>query len=213
MSLAKEVHDTFEKVNLFKNGLVEWKNIGRTDLAYLKWAVAWKVLKEHFPDSHREYTTHERPDNRPGMIDVLYYTDGSASVECTVEIRKGEETYRQSTWRPILNHSNKTVVNPSAMEVNTAKQRCLVKTLAEMGLGLNIFMGRLEDYEGGEDSISGEQVKAFNKRMQSLNVEYQLVHNHTWSIFKKNIPELTEQELLSIEEHVTSNASNFRRSR
>ena len=49
MSLAKEVHDTFEKVNLFKNGLVEWKNIGRTDLAYLKWAVAWKVLKEHFP--------------------------------------------------------------------------------------------------------------------------------------------------------------------
>jgi hypothetical protein len=55
---------------------------------------------------------------------------------------------------PVLNHSNKPVQNPNAFDVNTALQRCLVKAIAMLGLGLYIYAG--EDLpEGAEPSVGG----------------------------------------------------------
>jgi hypothetical protein len=42
---------------------------------------------------------------------------------------------------PVLNHQNKAISNPNAMDVNTAMQRCLVKAIALHGLGLYIYAG------------------------------------------------------------------------
>ena len=44
---------------------------------------------------------------------------------------------------PVLNHQNKAIANPNAMDVNTAMQRCLAKAIALHGIGLYIY--------GGED--------------------------------------------------------------
>jgi hypothetical protein len=42
---------------------------------------------------------------------------------------------------PVLNHQNKAIPNPNAMDVNTAMQRCLAKAIALHGLGLYIYAG------------------------------------------------------------------------
>jgi hypothetical protein len=42
---------------------------------------------------------------------------------------------------PVLNHQNKAIANPNAMDVNTAMQRCLAKAIALHGLGLYIYAG------------------------------------------------------------------------
>lgn len=42
---------------------------------------------------------------------------------------------------PVLNHQNKAISNPNAMDVNTAMQRCLAKAIALHGLGLYIYAG------------------------------------------------------------------------
>ena len=42
---------------------------------------------------------------------------------------------------PVLNHQNKAISNPNAMDVNTAMQRCLAKAIALHGLGLYIYSG------------------------------------------------------------------------
>ena len=42
---------------------------------------------------------------------------------------------------PVLNHQNKEISNPNAMDVNTAMQRCLAKAIALHGLGLYIYAG------------------------------------------------------------------------
>ena len=42
---------------------------------------------------------------------------------------------------PVINNQNKAIPNPNAMDVNTAMQRCLVKTIALFGIGLYIYAG------------------------------------------------------------------------
>jgi hypothetical protein len=42
---------------------------------------------------------------------------------------------------PVLNHQNKAIPNPNAMDVNTAMMRCLVKTISLFGIGLYIYAG------------------------------------------------------------------------
>jgi hypothetical protein len=53
---------------------------------------------------------------------------------------------------PVLNHQNKAISNPNAMDVNTAMQRCLAKAIALHGLGLYIYAG--EDLPEGAEPES-----------------------------------------------------------
>jgi len=42
---------------------------------------------------------------------------------------------------PVMDHKNKAIPNPNAMDVNTAMQRCLAKAIALHGIGLYIYAG------------------------------------------------------------------------
>jgi hypothetical protein len=42
---------------------------------------------------------------------------------------------------PVLNHQNKAIPNPNAMDVNTAMMRCLTKCISLFGIGLYIYAG------------------------------------------------------------------------
>ena len=42
---------------------------------------------------------------------------------------------------PVMDHRNKAIPNPDAMQVNTAMQRCLAKAIALHGIGLYIYAG------------------------------------------------------------------------
>lgn len=59
---------------------------------------------------------------------------------------------------PVLNHQNKAISNPNAMDVNTAMQRCLAKAIALHGLGLYIYAGEDVPDEPTPDLTSDAQL-------------------------------------------------------
>ena len=64
-----------------------------------------------------------------------FFPDGSCEVWCTITI--GE--HKRSMWLPVIDYRNKAILSPNSMDINTARMRCLVKTLAMFGLGHYIY--------------------------------------------------------------------------
>jgi len=62
---------------------------------------------------------------------------------------------------PVTDNRNQAIQHPNAFEVNTALQRCLVKTLAFHGLGLSIYAG--EDLP-----VMGEHDEELNNVLNQL---------------------------------------------
>ena len=137
--LAHRIYDTLKRVELFNEKAVDKKG----QFSYLKWQKAWEFLNDNFPDNSFEFKTFQTPDGR--TLDYMQYPDGTGSVHCEVTIRDVDEVVTRSMYLPILNHKNQPVKNPNAMAVNTAKQRCFVKCLAVMGLGMHIYLGAEDD--------------------------------------------------------------------
>ena len=120
------------------------------NFTYLSWAWAVKVLLEHFPKATWEVHTYF--DN--GVETPYMRTEAGAFVQVTVSI--GE--VRRAQVHPVLDHMNKTVVEPNAFQVNTAIQRCLAKAIALHGLGLYIYAG--EDLPQPPEALNKEQYKS-----------------------------------------------------
>lgn len=124
--------------------------------SYLSWSWAWATLKRHCPEARVEKHLFEGEcGKRPYMTDA----QGLAYVQVTVYV----ESDSQTEVFPVLNHSNKPIQNPNSFDVNTALQRCMVKAIAMLGLGLYIYSG--EDVpEGAEPLVAME-----NKSEQAKN--------------------------------------------
>jgi len=117
---------------------------------YLSWAWAVKVLLEEFPKATWE--VHTFFDN---SLETPYMrTEAGAFVQVTVSI----DSVRRTQVHPVLDHMNKTVVEPNAFQVNTAIQRCLAKAISLHGLGLYIYAG--EDLPQAPEALNKEQYKS-----------------------------------------------------
>jgi hypothetical protein len=108
--------------------------------SYLSWTWAWAMVKEQYP-----YANYE-------LLPDIVYPDGSMEVRVQVSISVKVavdspnhalvfNTLSHTMWLPVLNHQNKAIDNPDAMEINSARMRCLVKCLAMFGLGHYIYAG------------------------------------------------------------------------
>ena len=126
-SLQRRAWDLLSSINV--NDKTETKGTGKYALTYLSWAWAWGVLMEHFPESI--YEIHQDR--------VL--PDGSVMVSVTLTIKDGDEQFSRFMWLPVMNHLNKAIINPDAMDINKAIMRCLAKTIAMCGLGHYIYAG------------------------------------------------------------------------
>jgi len=91
---------------------------------YLSWTWAVDQLLENDPTA--TWTFGE----------PTYFAE-SLMVYCTVTAFGKSMTCQM----PVINNQNKAILNPNAMDVNTAMQRCLVKTIALFGIGLYIYAG------------------------------------------------------------------------
>jgi hypothetical protein len=93
---------------------------------------------------------------------------------------------------PVLDYQNKAIKNPSAMDVNTAMQRCLAKAIALHGIGLYIYAGEdLPLVEVDDDAIE-EQVLVAIRLIESSETIEELKTNYfpAADTFKSN-PEVT----------------------
>ena len=91
---------------------------------YLSWAWAVDQLLQLDPSATWDYK------------DPVYFAE-TLMVFCSVTAFGKTMTAQL----PVLNHQNKAISNPNAMDVNTAMQRCLAKAIALHGIGLYIYAG------------------------------------------------------------------------
>jgi hypothetical protein len=91
---------------------------------YLSWTWAVDTLLQNDPSATWTFG------------DPVYFNE-SIMVFCTVTAMGKSMTCQM----PVLNHQNKAIPNPNAMDVNTAMMRCLVKTISLFGIGLYIYAG------------------------------------------------------------------------
>mgnify|MGYP003085026196 CR=1 FL=1 len=126
-SLQHRAWDLLSKINA--NDKTETKGSGKFALKYLSWAWAWGILMENFPESG--YEIHQ---------DKIL-PDGSVMVSVTLTIKDGDEQFSRFMWLPVMNHLNKAIINPDAMDINKATMRCLAKAIAMCGLGHYIYAG------------------------------------------------------------------------
>ena len=115
---------------------VDFKQVGYgKDLAYLSWAVAWRKMKEFYPDAN--YRLVETVEGSP-----LWNVNGYGMLKCAVSACGVEhvETF------PIMDNKNNSVKieNVNGRDVNDSMQRGLTKAIARFGVGLYIFEGKLE---------------------------------------------------------------------
>lgn len=104
-------------------------------LTYLSWAWAWGTLMKHYPTARYQFTDHK--DINGNITDVLIYSDGTVSVECTVTI----EDLSRTISLPVMDHRNQAIQQPNSRQISDSKMRCLVKAIAMHGLGFYIYAG------------------------------------------------------------------------
>lgn len=107
------------------SGHVEKKN----GFSYVSWPFAVAELRKRHPDARWEVV---RFDGKPYM-----QTECGYFVEVAVTV----DGVTLSQIHPVLDHRNKPIQQPSAFDINTSIQRCLVKAIALHGLGLYVYAG------------------------------------------------------------------------
>lgn len=147
-----------------------WKTLSAIDcsehtekkagMTYLSWAWAWMIVKQHYPQAtFTKWTFNNGQTMVPYMLDY----NGYAYVQVTVDIddESATEIY------PVLDHRNKGIQNPNSFDVNKAHQRCLVKALAYLGLGVTIYAGEdlplseIEDKKGKDNEEESRLLQIF----------------------------------------------------
>jgi hypothetical protein len=97
--------------------------------SYLSWPFAVAQLRLFDPTATWEV---RRFDGLPFLI-----TDAGVFVEVAVTV----QGVTLSQIHPVLDGRNRPLMAPSAFDINTSIQRCLVKAIALHGLGLYIYAG------------------------------------------------------------------------
>ena len=107
------------------------------DFAYLSWPFAVAQLRLADPAAFWEVR----------RFDLLPYlkTETGYFVEVAVTV----QGVTLSQIHPVLDSKNRPIEAPTAFDINTSIQRCLVKAIALQGLGLYVYAG--EDLPNGEE--------------------------------------------------------------
>ena len=168
MAKREEIIKTLSEVDVSQ--YVEQK----MGLNYLSWANAWAILTQYYPESTYEFK--EYPEYIQDLATKQWIATGRAvdyrqtpaGCEVTSTVHIGEEDFTMSLY--VMDNRNKVVPNPNYAQINKTQQRCLVKTLALAGLGLNLYQG--EDLPTGENmkrkGINPEQQAKLKEQEQQL---------------------------------------------
>jgi hypothetical protein len=145
--------EELRKIDVHKLGLVEKK--GKLD--YISWAGAWDLLAKADPDATYTYDEARVLNNETVMV--------STTVSALGKV--------QSMIMPVINYSNKAIVNPDSMAVNTAYQRCLAKNIAVIsGIGLSLYLGEVgvnEEVKEKPKKLSEEAIQHHITEMKKLD--------------------------------------------
>ena len=112
--------------------------------AYLSWPFAVAQLRLADPTACWEV---RRFDGLPYLM-----TESGCFVEVAVTV----QGVTLSQIHPVLDGRNRVIIAPTAFDINTSIQRCLVKAIALHGLGLYIYAGEDLPQIGTEPAANDE---------------------------------------------------------
>lgn len=112
--------------------------------SYLSWPFAVTQLRQFDPTATWEV---KRFDGLPYLA-----TETGCYVEVAVTVR----SITLSQIHPVLDCKNRPLLTPSAFDINTSIQRCLVKAIALHGLGLYVYAGEDLPEEQSEARTSSQ---------------------------------------------------------
>lgn len=179
-------------------------------LSYVSWSWAWSMLQNVYPDTptpvytkfpemilqtkresyqvtrygkqYTQYRTVVTGHELTGREVPYLNTPTGTMVECTVTI--DGHNYTESLY--VMDNANNAVINPTMQQINKTQKRCLVKTLALAGLGLNIYAG--EDLPMGDVNQQDKQQQKQKAEKAKFNTYRQL-----YSKYVADISQLTGQ--------------------
>ena len=109
--------------------------VKKGDLDYLNWADAWTLLMEYYPEATCDFD-----------VPTFYGIEGQET--CEVHSMIVIDGFIRRWSLPVMASMlpMKSVVNPTSRDINDAKARCFVKTLALFGLGLSLWEKKNNKY-------------------------------------------------------------------
>ena len=113
---------TFDKLSAID---VNEHSKDKNGYTYLSWTWAWKTLVEN-----TEVASYIWQEDK-------FFSDGSMEVSCVLTV----DGHSLPMWLAVTDYNNKSIPNPDAWSINTARMRCLVKSMAMFGLGHYIYAG------------------------------------------------------------------------
>lgn len=144
MSNSNNYFEELAAINV--NDYIEKKG----QFSYLSWPFAVAQLRKYDDQATWEVMRFEG---------LPYLTTKSGTF---VEVAVTVKGVRLSQIHPVLDGRNQPILIPTAFDINTSIQRCLVKAIALHGLGLNVYAG--EDLLGLDAALasnsSGAQLRA-----------------------------------------------------
>ena len=138
------------------------------NLSYLSWTWAWSTLMSKYPESY--YVFDDRKQE-----------DGSMMVECVLTIHEGEEVATRTMWLPVMDHRNKSIINPDTRAVSDTRMRCLVKCMAMFGLGFYIYAGEdipQAEKEAQDQPIDQAQAQRLNEMLDYSGADVEKFLKH-----------------------------------
>jgi hypothetical protein len=125
----------------------------KNGLSYLSWAWAVDTLLQQDPLATWDY---KEPKQFGDTLMVF------CSVTAFGKIMTAQ--------LPVLDYRNKAIINPDAMAVNTAMQRCLAKAIALHGIGLYIYSGEdIPESEKVEEVITEKDIELAKVGLYTAN--------------------------------------------
>jgi len=156
--MSKSVFQTLSEID------VKQMTKQKGKMAYIPWSVCVREISKIYSDFTWEFTKF---DGLPFLATVTGFY-----VECSVTI-KG---ITRKQMRPVMDFTNRAMMEPSAMDIDKAQQRALAKAIALHGFGLDLWAG--EDFdtveirtEAQEDKKVAE-IEAYSKWKKECVLEY-----------------------------------------
>lgn len=150
-------------------------------LKYVSWAWAWNMVKSIYPSANRvieefpEYRFNEKTGAWYATGQMLDYRITPEGCEVKVTVTIEDETYSERLY--VMDMRNQPVAKPNIAQINKTQQRCLVKTLAMAGLGLNLYAGEdlpMADINEADKEQAEQRKEQVNqqRKMNALQAEY-----------------------------------------
>lgn len=178
----------------------------RNGLDYIPWAVAWKLLKQSFPES-----TYTVIKNAQGLN---YHHDGSTAwveVQLSLVVRDDygcAHTYETTEMLAVMDYSKRSIPVDKlrSTDVINTLQRCLVKACARMGLGINVYGALDMDDLPEEEHASKTEPVAESSKQTAPVVDLSAIRSKLDAAIKARTQNMTRTDKVRFVEEVVSPA-------